>query len=521
MSDPVTDLRWTAATLRRRSRALVAAALVGLVGGIVYVLISPPPLTSTTLVLLPTPALAESSSSDVDTQVRIALSTTVLDRAGKAVTPALSARSVEKKVKVSAPTNQLIQVDATSTNAAQAQTLSEAVADSYVGYVTNTAKEVTAAALADLSVRKDNLQNQVTQLQKEITAATKRQQAANPNSADGKDEAQLLARMHTEQANLSLQLDKVQDKIATGTPAASVSAGTSVVQSATEATGPSRLLRLLVWAPFCALLCAIVALAVVLATARRDPRVRLRDEIADAVGSPVLAAAVSRPQRSVAGWSTLLETYEATPVESWAFRQLLRGLVAEDGNAESRIGGKLSHPDSLTVVSLAGDSRGVALGPQLAAFAASQGITTHLVLTAGHESVAALWAACAIEHDDAVRPGLYVGEVPDGAKIDMTVTLVVADRKQPELSDVPTSATTILSVASGTATEQELARVALAVDDATRRIDGILLADPDQTDRTSGRHTMEERSRQAVLPVRLTGIATFNSAASDHQRMPS
>jgi hypothetical protein len=281
------------------------------------------------------------------------------------------------------------------------------------------------------------------------------------------------------------------------------------------------LLRLLVGAPFCALLCAILALAVVLATARRDPRVRLRDEIADAVGSPVLAAAVSRPQRSVAGWSTLLETYEATPVESWAFRQLLRGLVAEDRNAESRVGGKLSHPDSLTVVSLAGDSRGVALGPQLAAFAASQGITTHLVLTAGHESVAALWAACAIEHDDAVRPGLYVGEVPDGAKIDMTVTLVVADRKQPELSDVPTSATTILSVASGTATEQELARVALAVDDATRRIDGILLADPDQTDRTSGRHTMEERSRQAVLPVRLTGIATFNSAASDHQRMPS
>ena len=69
---------------------------------------------------------------------------------------------------------------------------------------------------------------------------------------------------------------------------------------------------------------------VLLATARRDPRVRLRDDIADAVGSPVLAAVRSRPQQSVAGWSTLLETYEATPVESWAFRQVLRGLAAAD-----------------------------------------------------------------------------------------------------------------------------------------------------------------------------------------------
>ena len=55
----------------------------------------------------------------------------------------------------------------------------------------------------------------------------------------------------------------------------------------------------------------------------------------------------------MAGWSTLLETYEATPVESWAFRQLLRGLVPADRNGASaprRQG--LSHPQSLTVVSL-------------------------------------------------------------------------------------------------------------------------------------------------------------------------
>ena len=166
-------------------------------------------------------------------------------------------------IKVTAPTNQLIQVDATSTSAAQAPgALRRPSQTAYVGYVTNTAKEVTAAALADLSVRKDNLQSQITQLQREITAATKRQRAADPNSQDGKTEAQLLARLRTEQANLSLQIDKVEDKIATGTPAASASAGTSVVQRATEATGPATWLRLLVWAPFAALACTILAVVV-------------------------------------------------------------------------------------------------------------------------------------------------------------------------------------------------------------------------------------------------------------------
>jgi hypothetical protein len=98
--------------------------------------------------------------------------------------------------------------------------------------------------------------------------------------------------------------------------------------------------------------------------------------------------------------------------------------------------------------------------------------------------------------------------------------LVVLDRSQPKLSDPSASDAVILSVAAGTATEQEFARVAVAVDEAGRRIDGIVVADPDQSDLTSGRHLMDERSRQLALPVRLTGIASSNgSGASDPQRI--
>jgi hypothetical protein len=73
-------------------------------------------------------------------------------------------------------------------------------------------------------------------------------------------------------------------------------------------------------------------------------------------------------------------------------------------------------------------------------------------------------------------------------------------------------------VAAATATEQELARVAVAVDDAGRRIDGIVVADPDRTDWTSGRHTMDERSRRIALPMRLTGIGSSNVTTNDPNR---
>jgi hypothetical protein len=266
----------------------------------------------------------------------------------------------------------------------------------------------------------------------------------------------------------------------------------------------------------------VLAVAILLATARRDPRVGLRDEIADAVGSPVLAAVRSRPQRSVAGWSTLLETYEPTPVESWAFRQILRGLVppdqGQDRKGEPRAGGRVDHPQSITVVSLSGDVRGLAIGPQLAAFASSLGIATRIVTAVGHDRAATLWAACAAERSAQPRPGLVVGEVPDGDAIDLTITLVVVDRRQPDLRDAPTTAATVLSVAAATASEQELARVAVAVDDTGRRIDGIIVADPDRTDRTSGRRTMEERSRQVALPMRLTGIGSSDVTTADPRR---
>ena len=231
--------------------------------------------------------------------------------------------------------------------------------------------------------------------------------------ADGRREAQLLAGLKTEVANLSLQLEKVKDMIASSTPAGSAGAPEPWSRRRTQPLVPPTWQRLLIWAPVGALICTILAVAILLATARRDPRVRLRDEIADAVGSPVLAAVRSKPQRSVAGWSTLLATYEATPASHGrSASSCVVWFRPTVGKAEPRAG-KVDHPQSLTMVSLSGDGRGIAVGPQLAAFASSLGIVTRLVTALGNDGAPTLWAAAAADRAAQPRPGLYVGDVPE------------------------------------------------------------------------------------------------------------
>ena len=129
--------------------------------------------------------------------------------------------------------------------------------------------------MADLQTRAEDLQEQITALQDQITSTTTRQQDVEPDSADGRREAQLLAGLRTEQADLSLQLDKVKDEIATSGSEES-SASTRLGHPAGDhGHGPIHLARLLIWAPLGALICTMLAVAVLLATARRDPRVRI------------------------------------------------------------------------------------------------------------------------------------------------------------------------------------------------------------------------------------------------------
>jgi hypothetical protein len=45
-----------------------------------------------------------------------------------------------------------------------------------------------------------------------------------------------------------------------------------------------------------------------------------------------------------------------------------------------------------------------------------------------------------------------------------------------------------------------------------------VVADPDRTDRTTGRHTLDERSLRPALPTRLTGMSSTDRTVSVEKR---
>jgi hypothetical protein len=480
-------------------------------------------LTSSTLLLFPAASGASDPGQEAITvtQVQIAASTPVLQRAGQSVRPRLSIDEVRAHVAVDAKTANLLEIRASNTNARQAQRLSQAVADAYIATLENNVNSINGVP-PELSSRQQALTKQLTDVGAQIAATARRVRTESPTSSDGIRDGQLEAELINLQADLAVRLDKVKDAIQQASSGAWVVP--NIIQPAAAATGPGATQRLVTWTLACGLLVAGATALVLVIRRRRDPRVRAFDDLADAIGSSLLGAVRGHPQRSVAGWLALFETYDAPASEAWAFRQILRALLGpldvRDGDrAATRQGpGRLLHPRALNIVAVAGDHRAVAIGPQLAVFAASLGISTRCIVTSRHDAAASLWAACTSDRRAQLRPGLILDVVGtedveaasgrDGVSAhpaaDLTIALIVADVREPTLPLLPAAAT-VLAISPGFATREELARLAVAVDDAGRRIDGVVAADRDPSDRTTGRRTLDQRAIQAPLPIRVTG----------------
>ena len=150
------------------------------------------------------------------------------------------------------------------------------------------------------------------------------------------------------------------------------------------------------------LLGALIGAIIALALGRRDRRLRERDEIADAIGVPVLASiAVRSPVRrrgldeAARGLRTRSRRCLA-PAQGPAPAGARRHDLPADVRRAAR--------SSLAVLSLSSDRKALALGPQLAVFAASLGIPTALVVGPQQDAnaTATLRAACAAPRR---RPG--------------------------------------------------------------------------------------------------------------------
>jgi capsular polysaccharide biosynthesis protein len=288
----------------------------------------------------------------------------------------------------------------------------------------------------------------------------------------------------------------------------------NVLQPAITATQTAPVRHMLTYGLLGALAGALIGFIVALVISREDRRLRERDEIANSIGVPVLASfPVSHPTDATA-WTRLMDVYRPGVVHAWQQRRLLQQLGVPDVmlSDDPDVGGC-----SLTVLSLSSDRAALALGPQLAVFAASQGIPTALVVgpQQDEDATATLRTACgAPAPPSSSRPGhLHVavysgGDVHRPSDAALTVLVAVVDSRAPRVPDTMRTTTTVLGVSAGAATAEQLARVAMSAAADGREITGILVADPEADDRTTGRVPRLARPSHRQLPTRVDGMAT-------------
>jgi capsular polysaccharide biosynthesis protein len=409
-----------------RNKAVVGMAIgLGVIIGVVLGAASPPQLTSSALVVLPNTKIA------ANTMVVLATSDPVLSVARPNISPApASIAALRRSVSVASSSSNIFSVSAQAGAAGAAESTANAVAGSFVSFLTSSQSPV------------------------------------------GKVNARVL-------------------------------------QPATAASGPSPLVHLLVYGLFGAIAGLIAGLIAAIARGRGDQRLRSRDDIANAIGVPVLASLPVSHPADAQGWARLLDGYQPRAVHAWRLRKALQHLNVAGVNLSGDLDGA---PSVVAVVTLTSDSGALALGPQLAAFAAALGIPTALSVGPSQDPdlTIALRTACAGWRGS--RGSLQVTVLDDDSPVmaeDVALTVLVAavDAASPQpLSGLPVTAT-LIGVSAGGATAEQLAAAALKAAGNGREVAGLLVADPDQSDRTTGRIPQLPRP-EPRMPTRLTGLTT-------------
>jgi capsular polysaccharide biosynthesis protein len=279
------------------------------------------------------------------------------------------------------------------------------------------------------------------------------------------------------------------------------------LESATTVTGSKLTTHIGMWAIVGAAAGAILGFVICLARSRNDRRLLRRDDIANSIAAPVLLSVpVGRPS-DPPSWARLLNEYEPDAVHAYGLSKLLQQLgVADEGTS--------GNAPSITVLSLTSDPTALALGPQLAAFASARGIPTTLVLGPQQDGnvTAALHTACAAGGQATAGNGkplrLLVAEdgKPDELPTGFTVVVMAIDGRDSRVPPTTHTSATVLGVSAGGATAEELARAATAAVSDGRDIYGILVANPDPDDQTTGRIPRLAPLRRA-LPTRVNGLA--------------
>jgi capsular polysaccharide biosynthesis protein len=250
---------------------------------------------------------------------------------------------------------------------------------------------------------------------------------------------------------------------------------------------------------------AVVALIAALAIWGDDKRLRDRDAIANSIGVPVLASLTVRRPRDVAGWTRLIDSYEPGAADTWQLESALSHVYrrvsgAADGTAST-----------VAVLSLSGDREALAIGPQLATFAAARGIPTALLVSPPDDvpATAHLRAACSADAARG-RTGLQLIASPDDRRREppshgLTVIVGVVDARTPDVRQTARGHLTLLAVSAAAVSAEQLSRILASAAGAGRAISGVLVANPIPGDETTGRVPQISRLARTGIPTRMVG----------------
>ena len=292
---------------------------------------------------------------------------------------------------------------------------------------------------------------------------------------------------------------------------------------ASTATSGGAVKQFILYGPIGLVAGLLIGFIVALRKDRGDRRLRTRDEIANSIGVPVLAAVEADQPGDAQAWLRLLAEYQPDAVQAWTLRTTLTrlrsasggagaGQNAGSGNGAGGVGGP--GRTAIAVVSPAADPAALAIGPQLAVFASSLGIPTALIVCAQApgeanttlRAAAAAWSPASAAQANTLRviaasDADLQGGLPSAA---LTVIVTTVDDAAPRVSEAVRAHATVLAVSPRVATPEQLARVAASAADAGGNVVGIMVANPEPDDVTTGFAPAMSRQPRA-LPTRMNG----------------
>ena len=478
MSEQPLNLNMFRRVVWRHRFVVGACAALGVAGGVAHVVLLPPLPEARVLVVLPASSLTTSSgatANDTPTQVIIATSTPVLAAAGAAVSPPVSASALRGHTSVTSLSSDVLQFQVSASRSDEAEKLANAEAAGYIAYINQTGSASSTGVVAALNREHSALTGQIEGLQQQIDATTSKLSKEQPGSSAGQRDASLLASLGTEQQQVSLQLDDVNNEIVSTQYSGTLSAqATRVLQPATIV--PASKSNVIFYPLLGAVLGLVIGCFVVLRRAQRDRRLHSRDELAGAIGVPVLASLDGASCRTTKDWRRLLQTYRPSTVDSWNMRRLLHRLTPAGAD----------HTAELNVVAFADDKPALSVGAKLARTGAELGMAAVLV-PGPHPSLGILRAACTLLCDPRQPDELFRFEAKtEGAEFSTARLVVSVDAVDHDKPLLAPARARLLAVSAGFATAEALATVALAAMDAGHPIDGMVVVNPEAGDSTAG-----------------------------------